>query len=73
MQKLQCLLTETLTHPFENRCNTLVLLWKVSRGDRNGKTLVVHNVHNRVHCLSSRCSDHYRNHAGLHDGWRGVT
>jgi len=59
------------SHAVRNRCNTHLVLSIASRGGRNGKTLVVHNVYNRVHYLPSCCSDHYRNHAGLHDGWRG--
>ena len=34
----------------------------------NGKTLVVHNVRNRVRHISGRCGYHHRDHACLHHG-----
>ena len=40
----------------------------VSRGDGNGKTLVVCDVRNRVRRISGRCGYNDRNNARLHHG-----
>ena len=50
-------------------CNTHLVLSLLSRGDCNGKTLVVRDVRHFLHHFSRRRSDHDRNRAGLHHGW----